>query len=187
MGIGNDYCDQARQTDLKRAIFIGLDEAMTALEESFYDLTDEQVWGFAFEGRHNITAIVMHCQKNLDEYACKFQTGKTVLDHEDRFDLWVHGPAEVRADMTGLPTAAIMRDRLHTLREAAMAGLELAGAEDLLGPRHCRGQWVEQGKTAADAYMRTIMHTMSHVRQVWLMRGAMGLADTDGWPEQHWA
>ena len=29
-------------------------------------------------------------------------------------------------------------------------------------------------------------HTMAHVRQIWLMRGAMGLTDKDGWPVQHW-
>ena len=187
MGIGNDHAEQAQQTDLRRAIFIGLDEAMTALEESFYDLTDEQVWGFAFPDRHNITTLLMHCQENLDVYACEFQTGRKVLEHEERFDVWAHGPAEVREAMTDLPSVVVMRERLHKLRETAMAALESAAHDDLLGPRHCLPWWIEQGKTAADAYMRTIMHTMSHVRQIWLMRGAMGLTDADGWPEQHWA
>ncbi len=187
MGIGNDYADAARQTDLKRAIFIGLDEAMTALEESFYDLTDEQVWGFTFPDRHNITTMVMHCLENLDAYICEYQAGQKVLAHEPRFNVWAFSPAEVRDAMTDLPTAADMRKRLHKVRETGMAALESAGEADLLGPRHCHSEWLEAGKTAADAYMRTIMHTMSHVRQIWLMRGAMGLVDTDGWPEQHWA
>jgi len=187
MAIGEHSPRCATGTDLKKAIFIGLDEAITALEESFYNLTDEQAWGFAFEDRHNITTIVMHCQENLDQYACEFQMGKMVLAHEERFDMWAHGPAEVREAMTDLPTAAMMRERLHALRDAAIAALESASEDELLGPRHCLPWWTEHNNSAADAYMRTIMHTMAHVRQIWLMRGAMGLADTDGWPEQHWA
>ena len=36
----------AKNTDLKAAIAIGLDEALTALEESFYDLDDQHLWAF---------------------------------------------------------------------------------------------------------------------------------------------
>ena len=42
MVIGRLQPGQAKNTDLKGAIAIGLDEALTALEESFFDLTDER-------------------------------------------------------------------------------------------------------------------------------------------------
>ena len=42
MGIGRFEPREAKQTDLKQALAIGLDEAFTAPEESFRGLTDEQ-------------------------------------------------------------------------------------------------------------------------------------------------
>ena len=188
MVIGKLDPGQARHTTLKKAVEIGLDEAFTALEESFHDLSDEQVWSFPLPGRHNICTIVMHLQANLDEYTCRTQTGRHRLEHEERFDVWQFGPEELRAKMHDLPTVEQMLRRHRTLREAAMAGLAAASEEDLLGPRVTDTYWWQQQKrTSADAYMRTVFHTMAHVRQIWLMRGAMGLTDKDGWPEQHWA
>ena len=88
MVIGKLNPGQAKQTDFKQAIAIGLDEALTALEESFFDLTDEQASAFPLPGRNNIVGIVMHLQQNLDCYACRFQSGVWTLEHDDRFDLW---------------------------------------------------------------------------------------------------
>jgi hypothetical protein len=31
------------------------------------------------------------------------------------------------------------------------------------------------------------MNTAAHVRQIWLLRGALGLTDGKAWPQQHWA
>ena len=38
-----------------------------------------------------------------------------------------------------------------------------------------------------DACLRATWHVMTHVRQIWLLRGVLGLTDAGGWPEQHWA
>jgi hypothetical protein len=38
-----------------------------------------------------------------------------------------------------------------------------------------------------DFLKRTIFHTMAHVRQIWLLRGALGLTDGKSWPQQHYA
>ncbi|HUS92510.1 MAG TPA: DUF664 domain-containing protein [Phycisphaerae bacterium] len=188
MVIGRLEPGQARNTTFKKAIEIGLDEALTALEESFHDLSDEQVWGYPLPGRHNIGTIVMHLQRNLDEYTCRTQAGRYCLEHEDRFDVWGSTPEELRDKMHDLPTVEQVLQRHRTLREAAMANLAAASEDDLLGPRVTDTfWWQEQKRTSADAYLRTIMHTMAHVRQIWLMRGAMGLTDQHGWPEQHWA
>ncbi len=37
----------------------------------------------------------------------------------------------------------------------------------------------------ADFYLRTIYHTQCHIRQIWLLRGALGMA-SGPWPDQHW-
>jgi hypothetical protein len=65
-----------------------------------------------------------------------------------------------------------------------MDGLERTPPEALLRPReHVKNK----ERLPSDAYMRTICHTMAHVRQIWLLRGALGLTDGKSWPRQHWA
>lgn len=187
MVIGKHEPGLATKTTLKEAIHIGLDEALTALEESLRGLTDEQLWAFPLPDRHNITTIAMHAIENLDHYACAFQTGRWALQHEDRFDMWQHSPAEVRSRMTALPARDDLLNRIRAIREAAMPALEQAAEQDLLGARHVDAHWRELSRTSADAYMRTIFHTMAHVRQICFMRGILGLSDKEGWPEQHWA
>ena len=178
----------ARSTTLKTAIAIGLDECMTALDESLQNMSNEQAWSYPFPDRHNVTTLVMHCQQNLDEHACFFQGGQWALTHEDRFNVWARSIEQVRAQMNGdLPTVAEMRQRLSTLRAAVMHVLEGSSEQDLLSPRPGIEWFTRFHRTAADAYMRTVMHTMAHVRQIWYLRGAMGISDKDGFPHQHWA
>ena len=71
--------------------------------------------------------------------------------------------------------------------KAVLAGLEAATEEDLLGARTDSQWYRDWSRTSADAYIRATMHTMAHVRQIWMLRGAMGLTDEQGWPLQHWA
>ena len=187
MVLGKEEPKTARNTDFKKAIAIGLDECMTALEESFYDLPDPHVWAYPLEGRHNITTIVMHALGNLDEYGLRCQGGKGVVEHEERFDMWAHSPQELRPMQADLPGVAEMAEKLHGLREAVFAVLDTTCEDDLLKARPGVQWFAERGRTRADAYMRTIMHANCHIRQIWMLRGVMGLTDTDGWPVQHWA
>ena len=188
MVIGRHEPREAKDTDLKKAIFIGLDEATTALEESFHDLTDGQFWSFQIEGRHNIVTLVEHCLDCLDLYCCEVQTGQKAIDHETRFDIWHFSPGQLRDKMVNLPSVASVRKRLASLKAAALAGLETATEAELTGPRNRQSWfWEKFHKTSADAYFRAIEHTNAHLRQIWLMRGLMGLMDRNGWPEQHWA
>ena len=179
---------QAKGTcTLKDAIRMGLDEAFTALEESFHGLTDEQAARLPVPGRHNITTLIMHALENLDVYTCQFQTGSLALDHEQRFNIWRIAEGEIPAPCQDLPTCTEMLRRLKTIREAGLAALEEAAEEDLAGPRCAPPWWHDDGKNSADAYMRTLWHTMAHVRQIWLLRGILGWEKAGTWPEQHWA
>jgi len=167
---------------LKEAIAIGLDEALTALEESFYDLTDEQAWSFPVAGKNNIAWIVMHCLDNLDEYANGCQTGQRTFPAEWRWDLWRCRPEERPKPGDPFPGVSEMLATLRHVREAATVTLDRANDATMLEKvgRH------PHKPIRSDWYMRTICHTVSHTRQIWLLRGALGLADGP-WPQQHWA
>ena len=188
MVVGRSEPKKAKVGSLKDSLAVGLDEALTALEESFHDLTDEQAWARPCRARHCIATMVMHVQHNIDINACQLQTGKFVLDHDDRFNIWRRPDPNLPARQKDLPPVTTLLERHRALAAAAKAGLEAASEEDLLGPRKAAGMdwWEEHKRNSAEAYARVIWHTMAHVRQIWLLRGVMGLTDKDGWPEQHY-
>ena len=181
--IGKPKCKQAHNTGLKEAMAIGLDEVLTALEESLHDLNDEQSRAFPIAGRNNIAWIVMHCLQNLDTYATTFQTGEGTFPHETRWQGGRRGDERPKPG-DSYPSQKEMMRLLNGVRDAAMKGIEAATDDDLRGKRRAHDWWQH---TSADAYMRTIAHTMAHSRQIWLLRGALGLTDGKSWPQQHWA
>jgi hypothetical protein len=180
--IGKHRPKYANKTGLREAIAIGLDEAFTALEESFYDLNDDQVSAFPVPGRNNIAWIVMHTLHNLDFYTNAVQTGRRVLPDERRWGLWIR--AELPKPGNDFPSSREMMDKLEAVRSAAMKAIEGAEENDLRKKQDFENRWE---RTRADAYMRTIYHTMAHVRQIWFLRGVLGTTDEKPWPRQHWA
>ena len=178
--IGKHKPKTACNTDLRQAIAIGLDEAFTALEESIHDLNDKQVRSFPIPNRNNIAWISMHALQNLDEYANAFQSGRTAFNHENRWDLWRCNPDERPKLGDPFPSQKEIMVTLETVRDAAMR--ETAN----LGESRLAETWYGE-RIRTDAMMRTIYHTMAHVRQIWLLRGALGLTDNKSWPRQHWA
>lgn len=184
MSIGRHACHTANRTDLKAAIAIGLDDGFTALDEAFGDLSDEQAAGFPIAGRNNIAWIVMHCLDNLDEYAVSCPTGQRVYAGEWRWDLWQCRPDERPKPGDTFPTVADMLDRLHAIRDRAEQALRDLDAERLNAPF----SYHPNKSTLVDFYMRTIWHTAAHTRQIWALRGVMGLVGSPrAWPQQHWA
>jgi len=188
MAIGRHEPHHATGTQLKDAIRIGLDESLTALEESLVGLSDEQFWAFPLDGRHNIVTLVEHCIQCIDLYACEVHGRPLTFEAEERFDIWHFSPEQLRDQMTDLPTVADERERIAQLRRAVFDQLDTTAPEDLTRP-NMESWWFEDQpeKIRADAYMRCICHNMAHLRQIWLLRGLLGLDDTTAWPEQHWA
>jgi len=190
MVIGKENPAKAKVGSLKDAIRVGLDEALTALEECFCDLADDQVWGFPLGERHNITTLVMHCLENLDIHTCRFQDGTRNVEKDARFSIWSRPASEIQARQKGLPTVREMLHLVRGVRAAAEKALEPATDRDLLGARAGRDWCKEHGRNAAEAYWRTICHTHAHVRQIWALRGVLkAVAQTGnaGWPAQHYA
>ena len=113
MVIGRHECKQAQGTHLREAIAITLDDATTALEEFFYDLTDEQAHSFPVPGRNNIAWMVMHCLDNLDGNAVGVPTGGRLFPEEERWDLWECGPDDRRRDARPAPRHPRRRNRRY--------------------------------------------------------------------------
>jgi len=179
---------QAVQTTLKEALAIGLDEAFTALDEAVAGLTDEQLWAYPLESRHNIVTLVEHTLQCFDLYGCEAQGRPLTFEPEERFDIWHHDPATLRSQMGDLPTVVEERERIAAVRAAVMESLEQTSAE-ALGQPNSQSWWFEEHpeRVRADAFIRSSSHCMAHVRQIWFLRGRLGLTDAEGWPEQHWA
>lgn len=182
MTISDSGCKDASNADLKQALFIGLDESFTSLEECIHDLSDAQVRDFPVTNENNIAWIVMHCLDNLDDCANDRPTGQRVMKYEWRWDLWNCQPGERPKPGDPFPTKDEMLDLLDRIRAAAFATLE-----KLDEPALTRQSIQRPTKhSLADFYLRTVYHTQTHIRQIWLLRGVLGLAG-GAWPEQHWA
>jgi len=185
IGVERPKC--ASGTNFTAAISILVDEATIALEEALTGLTDEQFLGYPIEGRHSIVTIAMHCIENWDEYGVAAQGAEPTISHSSRFDVWNRSPAELRQAGDDGPSLDTVMGHLRTTRDAMKATLD--GATDAALHSRPGGHWWydDPAHVRADGYMRTTMHTMAHVRQIWALRGTMGLADAHGWPLQHWA
>jgi len=182
MAIGRHECSSARDTDFRQAIAIGLDEALTALEESFYDLDDRQMQAFVIPKHNCIAWIVVHTLQNLDEYTYQADSGQTTFPHDYKWDLWDCREDQRPKPGDAFPSQAQLMGWLRSLRANAERILRQADERSLFG--RPGGHWPGN---RADMYMRTIFHAMAHVRQIWLLRGALGLIEGKSWPQQHWA
>jgi len=174
-------CKNANNTDLKQAILIGLDETLIALEESFSELTKDQVHKFPIPGENNIAWIVMHCLDNLDDCAIDAQIGERLYPSEWRWDLWECSPDERPKPGDHFPTPPEMLERLWAIREISMSILNNYNEQIMTEPFNI----YPEKSNRADLYMRTIWHTNSHIRQIWFLRGALGIKTAS--PQQHWA
>ena len=130
MTIKKHECKIASNTTLKGALISGLDEIFTALEESFYDLTDEQAHKFLIEGHNNIAWIVMHCLDNLDHCVVEIQIGKRITEYSFRWDLWQCKPEERPKPGDSFPAIKEMLSMLNKIRDKAMSILEQVEASD---------------------------------------------------------
>ncbi len=170
---------EARNTDLKAACFIGLDEALTALEESICDLNDEQVRAFPIAERNNIVWIVMHCFEVLDWYANNIRRREEdrTYPYDPRWEWNSKRPQPGEP----FPTQVELMGLLKKISDKAREQVAAVSEDELRKP------FGDPEKLRSDAYMRAVYHTMAHVRQIWLLRGALGLTDGKSWPDQHWS
>jgi len=173
--------------NMKDIIYVGLDEMFKALEESFADLSDDQIWANELPNRHNIGTLVLHVQENIDRHACKFQIGRFALVHEDRFAIFEKPLVDERRTVD-LPSVEEILGRHYQLRDTVVPGLADVGDKELLEPRAGKNEywWQQHRRNSIQGYMRVIWHANAHLRQIWAIRGAMGAYGPNGWPHQYW-
>jgi len=179
----------AKNTDLWNAIWIGTNESLTALKESFYDLSDEQVWAFPLKGCNNIAWIVMHSLMNLDmygHYTPRYLTYAGEGDHRIWAIDWRRCNNQFHMDNPAKPgdTFPSVQEMLEAHGKVQTAIKQVLGALTSEALRRPIKDW---WSSASDSYMRTIWHTATHIRQIWLLRGSLGWQEGQSWPHQHWA
>ncbi|MDP2871363.1 MAG: DinB family protein [Bacillota bacterium] len=182
MGLLLHGMKNAQQTQLKQALHIGLDECLSALEESLSGLTDEQARAFPLPGRNNVAWIAMHCLNCLDDLAVGAQTGHRLRPPDERWVLW-QCPAERRPKPgDAFPAVGDLVSYLQEIRDTGLRALDAMGEPALTrSVPGWSGKW-----THADLLVRAGMHTAAHVRQIWLLRGLLGALPDGAWPRQHW-
>lgn len=185
MTIPDHHC--AKDTDLKRAMFMDVDEAFIALREAVSDLTNEQFWAYPVPGRHNSVTLVMHCLQQADEFNGYLQRHRGIkvrhewqfMKHEIRFHLWdvpkdlLPKPGD---DFPSVKTVLLHNDEIH---QAIMANMNVLTEKDFVDMPV--GQWPR----LCDPFFRMSYHFNAHTRQIWLLRGHLGLISS--WPQQHYA
>ena len=173
-----------QDTGFKLATIFGLEEMFRALKESFADLSNEELWAFPVEGRLNIATYVMHCLDTAATFGVHCHTDKRI-QMESRWDLYGCSVRGEKPPKPGdsFPTVDEILGKYDEIQTETLRGIEDASEDDLLHPP-LREQDVDPRRI--NAYLRIVFHTLVHVRQVWLLRGAMGLADKKGWPKQDW-
>ena len=167
-------CGDLQELGLKASVCGMLRDTLEALEESFTGLTDEEARTFAFPGKNNITWCVMHCLQNLDWFCVTCQGGGKVRDDwdDDRWDYGCPTPDQ------SYPSVSEMRQWYSQVRDRARAQLKPATEQDLLVKRRPFGREISLA-----SYLRMIAHTNVHIRDIWLLRGAL---DAEGWPQQRY-
>jgi hypothetical protein len=166
-------------TDLKKLVHINMDEALTGLEENLQGLDDEILATFPTEGCNNISWVTMHTLQVFDQYCVLFQRGHSAVD-SGKFWVINTPPADTKDPYPGRRE---IFETLEPVRSAIFESLQEASEEDLLGRRHVPEEW--QGN-ALDAYVRGAFHAMTHLRQIWAIRGALGLTCKKTMPKQLW-
>jgi hypothetical protein len=175
-------CHLANRSGLKEIIRIGLDEAFTALEESLHDLDDEKTYSFPIPDQPNIASIVAHLLQNANTFALAAQGATRIYEGEDRWSFYDLSLDQMPKSGDSFPTIGELRKCLTDTQKAVFMHLDKTSEADLLQSRAPK-EWKHEGNSS-DLYIRVIAHHMAHLRQIWLMRGCMGL---DYWPCQHWA
>ncbi|MDP6361078.1 MAG: DinB family protein [Planctomycetota bacterium] len=177
----------ARDMDLVKSMRMGMDECHVALRESYADLADKEFWSYPLEGRNNIVTIIMHCLQQHDDFNGNLQSRLNrrarhewhFLKHEERFGLWGLPPEKLPKPGDVFPSVnevVALHDELHENIIRNMT--ELPAEEFESGPA---GQWPK----LCDMFFRGIYHVNAHIRQIWFLRGLMGIDRR--YPLQHFA
>jgi uncharacterized damage-inducible protein DinB len=164
----------------KEILIFQLREARNEFLDALADLTQEQLTARPIEGRNPIGWIVCHCLHNFNFFIHQRQTNRSLMTADGEYGRFAkYGwdpPTEQNPppDFTGLSDA---------VGEVFGVCIELIEALDEEVLSNLSPYWHHKNfESTSGNCVRVINHSNTHLRQIWLLRGALG--DKDHWPVQ---
>lgn len=164
----------------KEILLFLLGEARNEFANSLEDLEPQHLTARPVEDQNPIGWIVCHCMRNAERFLHRVHTGERLLAGDDRllaYDRYAESPPGTENTPPDLSRAITDLDAIYAAGIETVRSLS-EGALDRPGPHWAR----PEPESAAENCVRVINHSAAHVREVWLLRWAMGLRDH--WPHQ---
>jgi len=171
----------------KEILTFQLWEIRNEFANALADLTQSQLAARPIKGRNPIGWIVCHCLHNFDFFIYRQQIDKSLMTRDGKYgQLAVYGwdpPTEGNPapDLDGLASAV---DEVFGACIELIEALD-EGAFDSPAPYwHHENEEIRERdfESVAGNCVRVINHSNAHLRQIWMLRGALG--DSEHWPYQ---
>ncbi len=164
----------------KDVLLFMLEEARNELANALEELTKEHLAQVAVAGQNPIGWIVCHLIGNVQRFLAEPLTEQPLLPGNPRLAEYTRYTAAPPSPANPPPD---LSSAIADLDDAYRAGIALIGAlsENALdqpGPRWNR----PRRETVAENCVRVINHANAHIREIWLLRWALGARAT--WPHQ---
>lgn len=177
----------ANDMTVQKSMRYGLDECLTAMHEAVSDLTSEEFHSFPKGYDLNIVVHTMHCLQQVDDFNGNLQEilnrvlpyGWRHMEPESRYNLWGISREEWPKPGDTFPSVGEAVTFLDILHADLMKNIEDIDEDAFIN--RPAGKWPRM----CDMFFRAIYHLNSHIREIWMIRGILGV--TKRWPVQHYA
>ena len=164
----------------KDILLFQLEEMRNEFADALTDLTHEQMVDDPLGGRNPIGWIVCHCINNFDFFLHQRQLDRSVTDADEELKSFARYGWDPPTEENPPPDLTRVPDAFDRVCEICIEVIDSLDEEALtnLAPYWHHGR-VE---STAGNCVRVINHSNAHLRQIWMIRGALG--DKDHWPVQ---
>jgi hypothetical protein len=174
------YTDRRQEMTRKEILLFQLREIRNEFADALADLTQEQLTAKAIGDHNPIGWIVCHCISNFDFFIHERQTNKSIVaDYED-YGIYTRYAWKPPTEENPPPDLTRAVNALDKVCEICIELIESLDEEALSNPAP---YWHNENfESTTGNCIRVINHSNAHLRQIWMVRGALG--DTDHWPVQ---
>jgi len=164
----------------KEIILFQLNEIGNEFADALADLTQEQLVKQHIEYHNPIGWIACHCLNNFNFFIHLCQTKQNLLADGGRYEKlgkYGHNPPN---ENNPIPDFSELPKIVDEVFEACIKIIEALDEEAFDKPAP---YWHHRNyESTAGNCVRVINHSNAHLRQIWMLRGAMG--DKEHWPVQ---
>jgi len=146
---------------LKEYIIHQMSEAKREMIEAVKDLPADAVSSMKPGGHWPIGWIVQHCCQNADFFLYEHMTGKSVLEHDERYRGW---PLKEPKPEDIYPSSEKLIERWSAVWDAVIAEFRKLDESSISEKLHGR-------EPLAESCLRVINHANSHLRAIWCLLG----------------